>query len=316
MAERKYKKKQPVNKDTFIKNRSLFLLLILLIITLIAIGFLFKKALFLLFVYYPEGFARTAIYILFGGFSLIATIVLFGFLESKGYYEKKSKSERYKISGAIVIFLSLMSFLIGNFFLRKPVSDEIVISGNVSLAQNNVPIEDAEIAIIDISGYETKSDHIGNFTLTLPGSLKRNEYELLVKYDNEYYSQKVAALNLRNISIKIEPEIETEKDYKKNISGIWKYQITETHKMYEPKLWRINQDGDNITITEEGSDIEITGYYIHDKGLFSYSFQKPVTSGSKPIEERGEGQIDSTGNRIEGKSESQGLSWTFLLERD
>lgn len=316
MTKIKYKKRQPTNKDTLIKNKSLFLLLIILIITLIAAGFLFKKALFLLFAYYPEGFARTAIFILFGGFSLIATIVLFGFLESKGYYEKKSKSESYKISGAIVIFLSLMSFLVGNFFLRKPVSDEIVISGNVSLAQNNAPIEDAKIAIRNFSGYETKTDHIGNFNLTLPGSLKRDEYELSVKYENRYYPQRVTRLNLRDISIKIKQKIEPDKYYKKNISGIWRYQIPETGNKYESKAWRINQNGDNLTIIEKGSEIEITGLYLHEKGIFSYSYEIPITSGSNPVEERGEGQIDSTGNRIEGETECQGLSWRFLLERD
>jgi hypothetical protein len=115
---------------------------------------------------YEERFGRAAIYIAFVFVSLLAAVVLFGFLDSTGILEVAfgQHVKQANFGGAASIFLALVIFLITR--LDKQDAKTRTIRGNV-YDDKGKAIDNAEIHIDGING-SVRTNHSGLFEFPVP----------------------------------------------------------------------------------------------------------------------------------------------------
>lgn len=288
---------QNLHKKSFMRP---FLTLLFLIISIIGACLLFRENLFLLLDRYSKNFGTFVIYSGFVGISLVSAVVLFGILRSSGIFKKKGQ---YEFGGAMAGFMATLMFLIGTYAYQAA-DQSVIIVGNTRFVANGKPVgpvDGATIALSKLPGYETETDKNGNFSLELPDKQQTNEIEFLIKHEGKAYYQTVQRSMLQNVKIEIEKT-----DPTSDISGKWLYRSESGNK-----IWRIDQYGSKLTITDEDSQNSFNGRYIKKTGDISFFFEITMTDGP-PVISEGRGKIDGRGEKITGHMNN---GKGFILER-
>lgn len=188
-----------------------FLALIVLTGAIIGGVYLIRDALFPVFIHYSKLFGTFIIYIGLVMISLIAAIVLFGILQATGLFKKTGQKSQYEFGGAMAGFLAISMFLIGTFPFQSPMPIEI--NGNVRFVENGAPVSivsGARVSLSSLSGFETRTNDIGNFRLRLPENQQLQEIELQITYKTRTYFHTVQRSEMENVTIeitKLRPEI-------------------------------------------------------------------------------------------------------------
>ncbi len=207
----------PETKEESGSKGLIFLVLILLILASVGIGYLSRNALFILLNRNPDEFSQAIIYIIFVIVSLVAAIVVYGFMKATGFVSKavkdKNQEQKYEFGGAMAGFFVTLTFLVSAYHLNAPSQpQELVINGNVGFEEDQSPVENAIVGLKNLPGYETRTDHFGNFTLRLPANYDRNVYFFLINYGGSYYTRKVERSEIEGIFIQI-PKPETSDNF-------------------------------------------------------------------------------------------------------
>ncbi len=147
-----------------------------LIFTAIFIGF---TAYLLTHLGSAHGLARqygdALIFLTFGAFSLIAAIVLFGFLRSTGVF----KTTKAQFGGAAAVFMATLGLLIGSYLKTRPVDSQVfVVEGLVYV--DNKPVTGARVQLLEAKASALTED--GKFELKLYEPEKRAAYTFRVTF--------------------------------------------------------------------------------------------------------------------------------------
>ncbi len=205
------------NSETTTQQSSLLVLLIL-ICTMIGVGYLTKDALFSLFGQYSKDYGTFIIYIGFAGASLISAVVMFGIIKSTGIFKKSTRKGQYEFGGAMAGFSVMLVFLIATYQVTTQGTHVIEFSGNVRFVEYGKPVGPvigANAALSKFPEYETKTDHIGNFTLKIPASQKLQEIEMQITHESKTYYHSVQTSK----PVIIEIEKPKEKSHELQLSG-------------------------------------------------------------------------------------------------
>jgi len=154
------------------KGETLFFGGLLIIILLLYIPLLFVGVSYF-YNTFGKQYGVSLVYIAFGIFSLIASLVLFGFLKSSGV----AKTPQYQFGGAAALFVVTLGFLVW----RLPDSDsQIAFKGIVYLNQKVQP--EAKI-VLQEAEISRNTNEFGVFEMVLDESDFHANYTLVVTYE-------------------------------------------------------------------------------------------------------------------------------------
>ncbi|MCP4352411.1 MAG: SUMF1/EgtB/PvdO family nonheme iron enzyme [Desulfobacterales bacterium] len=188
---------------------SVFLVLLLLIVTMVGVGYLSRNALFSIFEQYSKDFGTFVIYTGSVGVSLVSAVVIFGIMRSTGMF----KSGKHEFAGATAGFLAMLMFLTGTYM---SLPKTLQVSGNIRFVtdgKSTGPVIGARVTLSRFPGFETKTDRSGNFILNLPENQIIQEIELLFIYKEIFYYFTIDNTEKQNIIIKI-PDLVKEPGWK------------------------------------------------------------------------------------------------------